>query len=196
MGSLWIECLLLVTLPPIAIWCAISIFKSAVLSRNRKMAACANRWHDDEYYTWRESVQARGGIMPVFCPMNLGPGEQCFSFDSSVSLYVPFEPHEHHGDGVVFDTQFGQPVGGDWSVLDCFDNVQFIGRGRLCVTDRKISFGDCLQMQTVSLLDVHTVAASSSCLLIGAERMDRPMLFNDVNGQRLRDIIHLLLERG
>ena len=194
MKLVWLELLLLCTLPPIAIWSAISIFKSAILSRNRKMEARADRWHNDEYNAWCKVIRAQGRLNPVSCPMTLEPGERCFSYDSSVALYVPFEPHEHHGEEVVFDTPFGQPIGGDWSILDCFDSVQFIGRGRLCITDRNISFGDCLQMQAVSLNDVHTVAASSSCLLIGAVRMDRPMLFNGVNGQRLRDIIHLLLK--
>ena len=190
----WLEWTLLAVAPIAAGWLAMTVYRTWYLSDRREKAKKDDEGREFEYGTWRETVLAHGGPQPVYCPVPLEIGEQCYSFDNSVSLYMPSDPHEHHGEGVLFDTEPGQPVGGGWSIMDCFHQVQFAGRGRLCVTDRCISFGDLGSRREIQFDDVHTVAASRSCLLIGTEQMDRPLLFQNVNGQRLRDVIHYLME--
>ena len=190
----WLEWTLLVTVPVFAVMTAMYVYRTLLLSRQRELAIRDDESRENEYANWCESVRAHGGLQPVVCPVRLNEGERCYSFDNSVALYVPADPHEHHGEGVLFDTKPGQPVGGGWSIMDCFYRVQFVGRGRLCVTDRSISFCDFGKRQEIQIEDVHTVAASRSCLLVGAEPMDRPLLFQNVNGQRLRDVIHTMLK--
>ena len=190
----WLGWVLIAVSPFAAVKLAMMAFDLWTRSVQHEKERLEDESRETEYGNWYEGVLARGGIRPVFCPLPLSDGELCYSFDNAVSLYLPSDPHEHHGDGVMFDTEPGQPVGGGWSILDCFHRVRFAGRGRLCVTDKCISFGDFGRRQEISLDDVHTVAASRSCLLIGTEEMDRPLLFQNVNGQRLRDVIHFVLE--
>ena len=190
----WIVWIMVPALPVAAALTAMMVFNSMLSSRRREEQRQTDENRESEYSFWCEGVRAHGGIQPVFCPVTLEEGERCFSFDCSVALYLPSEPHEHHGEEVIFDTEPGQPVGGGWSILDCFHQVRRVGCGQLCVTNRCISFGSCGSQQKIMLEDVHTVAASRSCLLVGSDQMDRPMLFQDVNGQRLRDVIHYVLE--
>ena len=189
-----LEWLLALAIPIAAALTAMWVFNALMISRRRDELRQIDENRESEYSFWCEGVRAHGGIQPVFCPVTLEEGERCFSFDCSVALYLPSEPHEHHGEEVIFDTEPGQPVGGGWSILDCFHQVRRVGCGQLCVTNRCISFGSCGSQQKIMLEDVHTVAASRSCLLVGSDQMDRPMLFQDVNGQRLRDVIHYVLE--
>ena len=179
--------------PIVAVQLAMSVFRTWSISRRREQVQKKDEGREAEYFSWLEAVRARGGMQPVYCPIPLDAGELCYSFDNAVALYVPTDPHEHHGEGVLFDTQPGQPVGGGWSIMDCFNRVRFAGRGRLCVTDRSIAFCNFGSRQEIQLEDVHTVAASCSCLLVGSEQMDRPLLFQNVNGQRLRDVIHFVI---
>ena len=181
--------------PIVAVQLAMSVFRTWSISRRREQVQKKDEGREAEYFSWLEAVRARGGMQPVYCPIPLDAGELCYSFDNAVALYVPTDPHEHHGEGVLFDTQPGQPVGGGWSIMDCFNRVRFAGRGRLCVTDRSIAFCNFGSRQEIQLEDVHTVAASCSCLLVGSEQMDRPLLFQNVNGQRLRDVIHFVIGR-
>ena len=192
----WAQWALVALAPIVAFRLAMAVFRSWSISSRREQVQKKDEGRETEYLSWREAVRAHGGMQPVFCPIPLEAGEQCYSFDNAVALYVPTDPHEHHGDGVLFDTLPGQPVGGGWSIMDCFYRVQFAGRGRLCVTDRSISFCNIGSRQEIQLEDVHTVAASCSCLLVGSEQMDRPLLFQNVNGQRLRDVIHFVIGRS
>ena len=189
----WLQWGLVAAAVIVAIFSAMEIYRSWYKSYWREQAQKGEEGRDTEYFAWREAVKAHGGYQPVFCPMHLDEGERCYSFDHAVSMYLPSEPHEHTSEGVLFDTEPGQPVGGGWSIMDSFDDVQFVGRGRLCVTDRCISFGDLNSRQEIQIDDVRIVAASRSCLLVGTEQMDRPMLFTNVNGQRLRDVIHYVI---
>ena len=183
----------LLVLSPVMAVVAIAVVLGILRSSQKKaQSVVKDKRFTRAYYAWRDRI-LRTGLQPVACPMPLTAGERCFSFSSSIELYEPTEPHAHCSSEALFDMEIGAGVGSDWSILDCFDNVRFCGKGDLCISDRCLYFTGSRKLN-IPFPSMHTVAASCSGLMIGARGMDRPLLFMDVNGQVLRDMIHMLME--
>ena len=192
----WLEWGGLVLSPFLALMAAMGLYNVISSSRRREQLFERDKRFISEYRTWRERVRADCGINKIICPMKLAEDEQCYAYDVSASLYLPSAPHGQWNDEILFDTECGTEIGPGWTIMDCFDSVRFMGNGSLCITDRNIYFSGAVMHKTISLDEVSTVATACSGILIGSRTMDRPMLFSCVNGARLRDTIHILLEAG
>jgi len=156
-----------------------------------------DQMYDSAYGNWRRRVMsANGRLESVFAPFPLLAGERCFACGIAVALYLPSCPTASGHEGILFDTACGVSVGRGWSIVECFPSVRFQGRGTLCVTNRNVWFDMAGGRQVIPLDDIHTVAASCSGLLIGAQAFDRPLVFQGINGQQFRDTLHILMGAG
>ena len=147
------------------------------------------------YQTWRERISSNGEVSPVSCPQEFDEGETCFAYEYLAFLYEPLKPHgSDKPEMPVFDSACGEPVDEGWSILDCFEGVNFIGKGFLFVTNRNLYLKGLREIK-IPLGDLQVVATSCSNFLVEAKTMDRPVIFTRVNGQKLRDTVYMLLEK-
>lgn len=191
------ELFVLFIAPVGAILLALMLFKSFSNTRAKARgdsSDLSDTKNDANYSIWREHIRARGGVDPVYCPLPLEDGECCFFFTNTATLFVPAMPGDYfEDDGLIFETEFGESTGVGWSVLERFDAVKFVGGGRLYITDRRIGFvGSSTYM--IPLHNIRRIAASCSGLMVASEVIDRPLVFGRINGQQLRDILHIMME--
>ena len=193
-----LEWILLVLSPFFAIATACMLYNAYCASKRREKQWATDHHLNTDYFTWREWIRARGGIQPVFCSRAFEEGEVCFACEQEAFSYEPSVPHvlgrEEMADAPVFDTACGVPVGEGWSILDCFEGVNFIGKGFLFVTNRNLYLKGLKEIK-IPLGDLQVVATSCSNFLVEAKTMDRPVIFTRVNGQKLRDTVYMLLEK-
>lgn len=192
-----LEWILLVLSPFLAIVAAWMLYNAYRTSNGREDQLVKDHRLNADYLTWREWIRARGGIQPVFCSRVFEAGEVCFACEQEACSYEPLMPHvlgrEAMGNAPVFDTPCGVPVGEGWSILDCFEGVNFIGRGFLFVTNRNLYLKGLREIK-IPLGNLQVVATSCSNFLVKTKTMDRPVIFTRVNGQMLRDTVYMLLE--
>jgi len=167
-----------------------------LFSRKDVGPVATDQMYDSAYGRWCREMAVDGRMRAVDSPLALGVGETCFACGIAVALYQPSLPCWGEHNGVFFDTACGASVGRGWSLMQRMPGVTFQGRGTLCVTDRNILFDAVGSLHVIPLETIHTVAASCSELLVGSEGMDRPFVFQGVNGQQFRDTLHILLEAG
>ena len=193
-----LEWILLVSSPFLAIATACMLYNAYCASNRREKRLLTDHRLNADYFTWREWIRARGGIQPVFCSRVLEEGEVCFACEREAFAYEPLMPHvlseEEMADAPVFDTACGVPVGEGWSILDCFEGINFIGKGFLFVTNRNLYLKGLKEIK-IPLDDLQVVATSCSNFLVETKTMDRPVIFTRVNGQKLRDTVYMLLEK-
>ena len=189
--------ILLLLSPFLAIVTACMLYNAYCASNRREKRLETDHRFNADYLSWREWIKARGGIQPIFCSRVFSEGEVCYAYEQAARLFEPLLPHvldeDEVTDAPVFDTACGVPVGEDWSILDCFEGVNFIGKGFLFVTNRNIYLKGVREIK-MPLGDLQVVATSSSNFLIEGRSMDRPLIFTEVNGQMLRDTVYMLLE--
>ena len=193
-----LEWILLVLSPFLAIATACMLYNAYCASNRREKRWVTDHRLNTDYFTWREWIKARGGIQPVFCSRVCEEGEVCFACEQEAFAYEPLRPHmlgrEEIENVPVFDTACGVPVGEGWSILDCFEGVNFIGKGFLFVTNRNLYLKGLKEIK-IPLGDLQVVATSCSNFLVETKTMDRPVIFTRVNGQMLRDTVHMLMEK-
>ena len=193
-----LEWILLVLSPFLAIATACMLYNAYCASNRREKRWATDHRLNTDYFTWREWIKARGGIQPVFSSRVFEAGEVCFACEQEAFAYEPLRPHalgrEEIENAPVFDTARGVPVGEGWSILDCFEGVNFIGKGFLFVTNRNLYLKGLKELK-IPLDDLQVVATSCSNFLVEAKTMDRPVIFTRVNGQKLRDTVYMLLEK-
>ena len=191
-----IEWILLAVSPFLAVGFACMMYNAIFARRAGELLQEMDQRMDSAYRTWREWTKARGGVQPAFSSTAFEKtGETCFAYEREAVSYEPVRPHTSVAtDGLVFDTPCGMSVSGGWSILDCFDGVQLVGRGALFVTDQNLYLRGTGTEIKIPLKDVWMVATACSSFLIEARSMDRPLIFTGVNGQKLRDTIHMLME--
>ena len=192
-----LEWILLLSSPFLAIATACMLYNAYCASNRRERRWATDHHLNTDYFTWREWIKACGGIQPVLCSRVFEEGEVCFACEREAFSYEPSMPHvlgrEEMADAPVFDTACGVPVGEGWSILDCFEGVNFIGKGFLFVTNRNLYLKGLREIK-IPLGDLQVVATSCSNFLVEAKTMDRPVIFTRVNGQKLRDTVYMLLE--
>ena len=193
-----LEWILLLLSPFLAIASACMLYNAYCASKRREKRVVTDCRLNTDYFTWREWIKARGGIQPVFCSRAFEEGEVCFACEQEAFSYEPVMPHaldrEEGADEPVFDTACGVPVGEGWSILDCFEGVNFIDKGFLFVTNRNLYLKGLREIK-IPLGDLQAVATSCSGFLVESRTMDRPVIFTHVNGQILRDTVYMLLEK-
>ena len=192
-----IEWVLLALSPFLAFGVAYMLYNSYCDSNRREKRLQTDQRLNADYLTWREWVKARGGIQPVFCSRAFNKDEVCYAYEREAFSYAPLMPHmldrASEEEAPIFDTACGASVGEGWSILDCFEGVNFVGKGFLFVTDRNLYLKGSGAVK-IPLGELQVVAASCSNFLVETKSMDRPLIFTEVNGQMLRDIIYMLLE--
>jgi len=179
--------------PIVAIFTAKAMYNAIATSRRKELRENRDEGHDADFHVWWETVKA-AGLKSVFCPMAISEGENCYYYAYRALLYEPWQPSlpQWSVDRCIFDVPCGTPIGRHWSVLDSFESLRFVGKGSLCVTDKYLYFRGLGSDLQISIEELHTVAASCSALLIGALALDRPLLFDAINGQKVRDILHMV----
>ncbi|MBO7722034.1 MAG: hypothetical protein J6T01_06480 [Kiritimatiellae bacterium] len=191
-----IEWLMFGCAPIMAIFVAMMVYNAIRSSRRKEQLLERDMRFGNEYRTWRENVKNDGGINHTFCPMSLEGGERCFAFEDAVAFYEPASTGILYRRDLGAETECGADVEPGWSVTDCFDEVRFIGNGRLLVSDRRVCFSGTGLRRAIPLEDVRSVAAACSGVILETRSKDRPMLFNGINGQRVRDTILILMRTG
>ena len=193
-----LEWILFALSPVLAFGVAYVLYNAYCGSSGRERRHRADRRLNADYQMWREWIKARGGIQPVFCSRAFNKDEVCYAYEREAFSYEPLMPHmldkTSVEDAPVFDTACGAPVGEGWSILDCFEGVNFVGKGFLFVTDRNLYLKGSREIK-IPLGELQVVATSCSNFLVETKSMDRPLIFTEVNGQMLRDTVYMLLEK-
>jgi len=191
---------LLFLAPFLAVFTAKGVYNAVSLSRQKERRHEQDLCHDLEYLHWWGAVEAHRGIHSVFCPFPIEDDETCYMFSSQVPVYFPDSPGdgpdsaEDGDEGTSFDVELGISVAPDWSVMDWFPSVGFKGLGTLCVTNRRVYLQGAGFDLRIDLADIHTVSAACSSVLIGCRDHAAPLILGSVNGQVIRDVLHLLVE--
>ena len=188
---------LFVGIPVISVLCGWAMYNMYTGSRYRQHLCDRDQMFDEQYRRWLESMRSRRELPRACSPAWLEKGESCYSFDAMASLHEPeadgrprayMPPHPDAAD----EFQMGESE----FTPDSYGALHFLGNGRLYVTDRRVEFNGVGVRRVIGLEDILSVSASYSSVFIDSAAADRPMLFGGVNGQRIRDIIQLLMERA
>jgi len=191
---------LLASVPVLAFFTAKAIYNAVCVSRHKERLLERDLCYDLEFRNWWGSVQAHRGIQRAFCTMELEADEVCYLYSGRVSVFSPdlpsdeFEIEPQSEEGVAFDVDCGVCVSPNWSVMDWFPSVSFQGSCVLCVTNKYIRlFGGGIDLE-IGLEEIRMVAAACSSVLIETRNESQPLLLGSVNGQIVRDILHILVD--
>jgi len=178
--------------PLLAIGAAMVLYNIYVASRRKELLLEQDKSYEREYLLWWESVKGHHGLVPVFCPVKTLTKEKCYLFIHHASLYEAYEPQMPKG----FDVACGVTVDRRWSVMDQVGAVAFLGHCRICVMASRIYVKSGLVEINIPLEEITSVVASCSALMIDSESLDQPLIFRNINGQQLRDTIHVLVNEA
>jgi len=182
--------------PILALYTARGLYNAVCISKRKEQLSARDNWHDEEYRTWRERLKICGGLESVFCPLPIGVGETCYAYFYEVSPYAAVGSFMNlmEEDVPFFDTERGVPIARGWSVLDHCATTEYLGKAGMCVTDRHLYVKGISADLRIPLEDVRVVMAACSSILIGIQAFDRFLLIDAVNGQKIRDVLHVLMD--
>lgn len=163
--------------------------------KKKQKQAARIEFYKNQYARWRNEVNRTGTLETIDSPLLLKKGEECLWTEGGVVLHEPRAVRRStHTYGSVPIGKTRIRVGRGYSTSESTDEWRAISKGQIYVTnkglyydgdkhDRKIPFGKIIT------LNVDTTAIEVSC-----ESRQKSMIFTNVNGYIVRDIVKFVLD--
>ena len=148
--------------------------------------------HRKQYKQWRKVVKADGGLPEFDSPVTLESGEVCYYSASGVRLCEPRAVRSGSYGGLSSRGVGGFRIHSGGFRSESHDGWRRQDTGSLCVTSRRIVFVGGMQTRVIELADILASQAATAQIQFSTSQRQKAVLFANVNGQIIRDVLAAL----
>lgn len=146
------------------------------------------RLADEQYRQWRAAIDQRGEIPPRNIGLRLMDDETGYLELHTTLCETRSIRNATHTGGAIRIAK-GITIGRGYTTSEAHEEWRQISPGILYVTDKRIVFDGETQNRTIKLKDLISVQAALTQVAISTSARQKTMIFDNVNGQIVRDVI-------
>ena len=149
--------------------------------------------HMKQYKEWRRRLKSNGSLPEFDAPIALRRDEVCYYSVQGARLCEPRAVRSGQYGGVSTRALAGVSIHSGGFRSESHDEWRCQDVGSLCVTSRRIVFAGGMQTRVIDLADIIASQASVSHFQLSSSQRQKAIMFDNVNGQIIRDVLTAIL---
>ena len=145
----------------------------------------------EQYQKWRASMERLGELPPCNIGLRLMSDETGYLKARATLCETRSVRNSTHTGGAIRIAK-GITIGRGYSSSESHEEWRAITPGVLYVTNKRIVFDGEMQNRTIKLKDLISVQTAITQVAISTSTRQKTMLFDNLNGQIVRDIIEFV----